>query len=142
MNIRERILARPDLTPLRDARDIDGLAAALSVGLTRPKETVIGDGTILEAFMAELGDDGLEAGNVFLDWFRNEPLFRHAVRMLDRGELRLDKPGTRSILSNLVELGKMPQAVFDYLVDLSTEPGMVTRDEVNEAMFNPDGTEK
>ena len=139
MNIRDRILARTDLAPLRAARDLDALAAALNADAPMvPQQRFISARAVLTqcadgaAILTALEDAAPQ--NIAVAW---------AVRFLaqDAG-LDIGDPGALVLLEQLLQAGVLQQPHVDQLKALAMKPLLVTRDQVNEAMFNPDGSEK
>lgn len=134
IELRNKAQADPACAKFIATRDCKTLAELLSVGRTKPKETIIGDGTILEAFIAVQGAPGLEGGNVFLDWFRSEPLYRHVVRLMDRGELRLDNTSTQFMLRAMVP-NHLPADVAANLLARACQPDLLSPADVADALF-------
>lgn len=137
ISLRDQAQADPACAEFIATRDCQKLAEILSVGRTKAKETIIGDGTILEAFIAVQGEVGLEAGNLFLDWFRTEPAYRHVVRLMDRGELRLDKESTQFMLMKMVPI-RLPAEVSTNLLDRAKQPHPYTPAEISAALYQDD----
>jgi hypothetical protein len=112
MTIRDRILARPDLAGLRAVRDIYGLADGLN------QECVP---TMVPAYVTAVQIlDLAPYSNVMYDLLtaaaNGESIAFQAAALLSPEGLNVPVPGY--------------------------EPPFVTAEEVNEAMFNPDGSEK
>jgi hypothetical protein len=137
--IRERILARADLAPLRAARDLDGLAAALNAeGLTEIRETWVdflgvlnrcpsGD-SIMRKLEAAASADAIVAGT----W-----------RSLVYGKgLDFGAQSTRQRISAMASPLGFTDGEVAELMNLAVQPVYVTRSQVFEAMFNDDGSEK
>ena len=138
MDIRTRILARRDLDELRASRNLDALASALNAEeLMAPQQRFI----TARAVMATCADglnilDALEAasGNRAVAW---------ALKFLSQ-EARLDigDPYTQGMIDQLVVDSVLTQAQGDALKAMALQAVIVTRDQVNGAMFNDDGTDK
>lgn len=142
MDVRTRILARPELADLRAARDLDGLAAALNAeGLKAPHQRFI----TARAVMAGCpGGLGILAA---LDQARAHPAVGPAVTwaltfLSQEAGLDIGDPFTQGMVDNLVALELLTDGQGAALKAMAQQPVMVTRAQVNEAMFNPDGTEK
>lgn len=139
MSIRDRILARRDLNGLRAARDLDGLAAALNADAPLvPQQRFISARAVLTqcpdgaAILVAL--ETAAPQNVAVAW---------AVRFLgqDAG-LDIGDPGALALLAQLQQAGILTAPQVDQLKALAMRPLTVTRDQVEAAMFNPDGSEK
>lgn len=138
MSIRERILARADLAPLRAARDLDGLAAALNAeGLTALAPRYITARTIL----AECGTAG-PAILAALDAAVANPAVKYAVKFLGQDSgLNIGDPMTQEMIDALSPTVLTEQQA-ETLKALALQPILVDRAQVFEAMFNDDGSEK
>lgn len=137
--IRDRILARTDLNDLRAARDLDGLSAALNAQPElAPKSRFITE----RGIMAECKD-----GNAILDALEDaapsNSAIRRAVGFLkqDAG-LDIGAPYTLGMIQQLVAESVIPQDWADQLKALAMAPVLVSRLDVEAAMYNPDGSEK
>jgi hypothetical protein len=118
------------------ARDIDELARILSIGRMRASAREIGNGTILEVL-------GIEAGNTLLDHIADAAELRHVRPLLDQGRLIIGSPLVQGALQAYVQLpGVITQADADKLCALGCEPDPLTPQDVAQAFYNPDGTEK
>jgi len=139
MDIRERILARQDLAQLRAARDLDKLAAALNgEGLRAPGERYITMRTILGECA-----HGREIVIALRTAAPADPIVDESVNFLrDDSGFDVGHPNTAADIARLVDAGVLQAAWRDELLALSLLPVVVTREQVNAAMFNPDGTEK
>jgi hypothetical protein len=139
MSIRDRILARLDLAELRAVRDLDGLAAALNAEslLTRQPRFVTWRAVITQCLSGEAIRDKLEGAAPASSAIRSAVEFLSQDAGLDVGDL-----GTWANIDKMVAGGVLTAADGQELKDLSMKPLIVTRDQVNEAMFNPDGSEK
>ena len=139
MSLRDEILSRPDCADALAARDCGALAEILSAGRTKVIDYSIGYGTVLEVL-------GAEAGSAFLDGLTalaatSSPV-KWALKLLDRGELNIGSPATQAQLDALAAGGVFPQVVADALKALALAPDVVTMQQVADAMFNPDGSQK
>ena len=133
--LRAQALADPACADAIARRDLDELAARLSVGRTCGNDREIGYGTILEEL-------GLEAGNQLIDFIKGNPALRHVVPLLEQGRLRIGSAVVQSALQSFVAAGAVSQANADRLCALGKAPSPLTREEVRDAIFNPDGSEK
>jgi len=121
--------------PLAD-KDLVELARILSTGRTRPTAREIGNGTVLEVL-------GIEAGNKLLDHIQADPAMRYVRPLLEQGRLKIGSPVAQAALQSYVQPGDvLTQSDADKLCALGGEPDPLTPQDVEEALFNPDGTEK
>jgi hypothetical protein len=140
MSIRDRILERPDLAALRAARDLDKLAAALNAeGLMAPRQRFITARVILSIHATE--------GRAILTRLRTAAQqdigVEFAVRFLEQeAGLDISDPAVWRDIDTLVAQGVLTEAQGALLKALALQPVMVTRDQVREAMYNDDGSEK
>lgn len=140
MLIRDRINARPDLAELRAARDIDKLAAALNAeGLLAPQQRFITARVILSVHAVE--------GRAILTRLRAAAAqdigVEFAVLFLGQGDgLDIGDAATWRDIDGLVANQVLTSAQGALLKSLALQPVVVTREQVNAAMFNDDGTEK
>lgn len=116
-------------------RDLDALAQILSVDRTRPTSCEIGNGIVLEVL-------GIDAGNKLLDHIATAPELRYVKPLLEQGRLTVGSPGVQAALRSFVPLGILTAPDADKLCALGVEPCPLTPQEVAEALYNPDGTEK
>lgn len=139
MSIRDRILARRDLDDLRAARDLDGLAAALNTeGATALSRRYITTRTIL---------DECEDGPAIVATIRTaaaaDSTVDEAVHFLrDDSGFDVGHPRTQAMIRELQSAGVFTPQQADQLCDMGVLPVVVDRLQVNDAMFNPDGSEK
>ena len=142
MDIRARILARPDLADLRAARDLDKLAAALNAeGLMAPQQRFI----TARAVMAECpGGVGIL---VALEGAKAHPAVGQAVTWAltflgQSAGLDIGDTYTQGMVDTLATLGVLTKLQAEALKSMALQPVTVHRLEVEAAMYNPDGTEK
>ena len=138
MDIRARILARSDLDTLRADRDLDKLAAALNAeGLMAPRQRFITARAVMAACPGGIDIlDALEnaSANRAVSW---------ALKFLGQeAGLDIGDPFTQGMVDQLVQGHVLTDEQGNALKAMSLQPVVVTRDQVNAAMFNPDGTEK
>jgi hypothetical protein len=121
--------------PLAD-KSIVELARILSIGRTRPSALEIGNGMILQAL-------GVEAGNKLLDHISSADELRHVRPLLEQGRLTIGAAVVQAALQSFVGLSDvLSQADADLLCALGLEPDPLTPQDVAEALYNPDGTQK
>jgi len=89
---------------------------------------------------------GADAGAAFLDGLTalaatSSPV-KWALKLLDRGELNIGASATQSQLDALATAGAIPQAVVTALKGLAIVPDAVSPQQVADAMFNPDWSDK
>jgi hypothetical protein len=135
---RERILARPDLAEARAARDLDALAA----GLNEQPETVLQPRYVTaRTILAECADGptilaALDAAAI------SNTAVKYAVQFLGQESgLDVGNAVTQGMLDTLVP-SVLTKAQADQVKGMAMLPQLVTRADVEAAMFNPDGTEK
>jgi hypothetical protein len=138
MDIRARILARDDLNEHRAARNIDALAAALNAeGLLAPQQRFITARAVMAACLG---------GIQILDALENASSDRAvawALKFLGQeAGLDIGDPFTQGKVDQLVGLTVLTAEQGAALKALALQPVVVSRDQVNAAMFNDDGTEK
>lgn len=117
-------------------RNLVELARILSVGRTRASAREIGNGMILEAL-------GVEAGNKLLDHIASADELRHVRPLLEQGRLTIGAPVVLAALQSFVDIPDvLSQADADKLCALGFDPDPLTPQDVAEALYNPDGTQK
>jgi len=126
------------LAALRAARDIDQLAAALNAeGAVAPQRRFVTARAVMAVCTGGLEIlDALEAAssNRAVAW---------ALRFLGQeAGLDIGDSFTQRMVSQLVADAVLTQEQGDALKALALQPVIVTRDQVNAAMFNDDGTER
>lgn len=142
MDIRTRILARVGLVDLRAARDLDGLAAALNAeGLMAPRQRFI----TARAVMAGC-QDGLMI-LAALEQARTHSVAGNAVSwaltfLSQEAGLDIGDAFTQGMVDTVVALEILTEEQGAALKALALQPVIVTRLEVEAALFNLDGTEK
>jgi hypothetical protein len=139
MDIRSRILARRDLDSLRALRELDGLAKALNDSPEMEIQQTFISARALLTRCANGADilHALETAapfNTAVAW---------AVKFLaqDAG-LDIGDVGALALLDQLQQAGVLQAAWVDQIKHLALKPKYVTRDQVKDAMFNDDGSEK
>lgn len=141
MGIRDRIINSPELQAARAARDLDALAAGLNAqGALEVRSRYVTTRTIMD----ECGtlDDGRAIIAALKAAASADPLAGEALLFLqDDSGFDIGKPKTRDYLDAMVPDALSAERV-QMLKDMALQPVVVTRDQVNDAMFNPDGSEK
>lgn len=133
-SLRDQVHADVRCTAALAARDCTELARLMSVGRTRANTREIGNGTILEVL-------GLDTGNVVLDLINADPIYRHVKPLIDQGRLLIGSPLAQLTVQSLAPaILTQPQA--DALCALGLEAFPYTAQELAEALFNADGSEK
>jgi hypothetical protein len=132
MTLLDEITAKcdPDLIA---SRDFDAIAAAVSVGRTKPSTREIGNGTILEVL-------GLATGNALLDVVNTVPDFRYVKPLVEQGRLTVGSTLVQATVQSLVPMGVLTQPQADALCALGFDPDPVTALQVNQALVSDDGT--
>lgn len=138
MMIRERILARRDLDTLRAARDITGLAAALNA------EGALAVGQRFVTARAVMA--GCADGVAILSALKaadSNPAVGWALQFLGQeAGLDIGDPFAQGMVDQLVTAGVLTGGQGASLKALSLRPLLVTQEQVAEAMYNRNGTEK
>lgn len=131
----------PSSGPEVTQEHIDAVAAALSVGRYRLRDTQIGPGTIMAACGAVEGAALLDALEALAQ--TPHPLARAVhwtLRIIDRGEFNLGIQASRDQVSALAAGGVMSAGTRDALLALGQEPDPVTARDVGLAITNDDGS--
>lgn len=110
--IRERILARPDLHQARVDRNVDLLAAGLN-----------------EECIPALVESRTNLSNILF-------MMEHAQVLFDFVQAVAEGQDKSQMATGLLSEDGIEVMVWGF------QPAQVTRTEVNDAMFNPDGSEK
>jgi hypothetical protein len=116
-------------------KDCHALAALLSLGRTRPSQTEIGNGTILETI-------GIASGNRLLDVINADPNMRYVRPLLEQGRLKVGSPVAQLAIRGFASAGVITSDEADKLCALGLEPDPLSVGDVGDAFFNPDGSEK
>lgn len=134
--LRAQARAMPACAQALAGRDLDALARILSLSRIRPSAREIGNGTILEML-------GVEAGNRLLDHIAGADELRHVRPLLEQGRLMIGAQLVQAALQSYVRLdGVLTQADADALCALGAELDPLTPQDVADALYNPDGTQK
>lgn len=135
-DLRAAARANPACTQPLAGRDLVELARILSDGRTRPSAREIGNGTVLEVL-------GIDAGNKLLDHIQSTPDLRYVKPLLEQGRLMIGSSVVQAELQAFVGLDDvLTQADADKLCALGKDLDPLTPQDVADALFNPDGTEK
>lgn len=133
MTLLDQIKALPNAAELIAARDLAGLAAAVSVGRTKFRKTALGPGSIIAA----IGD--LDAANAYLDAINSAAPYRHIKTVINRGDFDMGEPMAQAGVQAMVRLGLLTQAQADSLCALGLEPYPVTERDVMLALYDDAG---
>lgn len=139
MTLRDRILARADLSAMRAARDITGLAAALNEA---PDSDAQSRFVTARTVLAECADgaailDALSAVSGRIGAVKWALTFLSQDSGLDIGNAV-----TRGMIDQLVTAAALTTAQGAALKSLGEVPEIVTQEQVAEEMYSPDGSEK
>ena len=113
--------------------DTFALAAALSVGRTKPSKYPIGNGDVIETI-------GLDAANVLLDAVNATSSYRYVVHLLTDGKLDSSSALFVQAIGLLVAGGVLSQENGDKLIALGKTADVVDEYDVRCAIFNDDGS--
>jgi len=133
--LRAQVRSNPACAEAFVARDLDVLAALLSAGRARPSSLDVGNGTIIATI-------GIEAGNALLDHISSDPNMRYVRPLLEQGRLKVGSPVAQDAIREFADAGVITQEAANKLCALGVEPDPLTPQDVAEALFNSDGTEK
>ena len=138
MSIRDRILARRELDALRMARDLDGLAAALNA---MPDLELRHRYITARTILAEC-DDGPAILAALDSAASMNTAVKYAVQFLGQDSgLNVGDQVTQAMLDSLVP-AVLNAEQAEQVKAMAMLPQIVTRFDVEAAMYNPDGTEK
>lgn len=137
--IRDRIINSPELQASRTARDLDAMAAGLNAqGVTAIQSRFVNMRTVV----AELTD----ADNIIKSLTTAAPSSPALTEMLNflRSDTGMDigHPNAQTRVDALVTATALTASQGVALKNLALLPVIVSRADVNAAMYNPDGTEK
>ena len=138
MDIKARVLARPDLNALRAARNIPALAAALNAeGLIAPRQRFV----TARAIMA-LCPDGVAILTALEAAIANKAV-KWAVTFLGQESgLDVGDPYTQWMIDQLVAASVLTSEQGIQLKALALVLVVVTQEQVALSLYNPDGSEK
>lgn len=126
--LRAEILARVPES-IRNTRDTQAIADALSAARTRPTLREIGNGLVLETL-------GLDAGNVVLDLVHSTESLRHVRPLLDQGRLVASSALVGEWLDGLVAAGVITRGQADAVVALGYVADPVSEFDVRRACWS------
>ena len=126
MTLLEEIQAKCSQAMLA-SRDFEAIAAAVSIGRTKPNAKEIGNGTILEVL-------GLTSGNALLDVVNTVPDFRYVKPLVEQGRLTVGSELVQATVQSLVPIGVLTQAQADALCALGFDPDPVTAQQVSDEL--------
>lgn len=138
MTLRDEILARSDLSAQVAARNIDAIAAAMSVGRKSVQPRMV----TARAIIAECPN-----GAAILDALEEAALTDTNVKWamkflaLEAG-IDIGNEATRGLIDYIAFTGKITQEQCTALKNLGLQPVTVTPLQVAEALYNPDGSMK
>lgn len=121
------------------AGDTVAIAAAVSVGRVKPKQTAIGAGTIMAILGGGAGGGGellakMRANNLPAALADYADDIREALYIIDRGDLDVSSPATQGMVGAMVAVGMMTQAQADGLLALGVDTDPVTSADVIRAL--------
>jgi hypothetical protein len=134
MGLREDILADPACATALAARDCIEMARIRSIGRTRANAREIGNGTILETL-------GIAAGNALLDEINTNASYRYVKPLVEQGRLLIGAALVQATVQSMVP-AVLTQAQADTLCALGKEPDPLTLQEVGDALYYPDGSDR
>jgi hypothetical protein len=136
VSLRDAVHANPACASALAAKDCDAIAAIMNETAvrTRPTATTLGNGTVLEVL-------GIPDGNTFLDFLNTTQDFRYVKPLLEQGRLEIGKTIVQQVIQSLVP-AVLTQTNADKLCAVGIEPDPYTAEELHDALFNADGTEK
>ena len=132
--LRQEARSNPACADALAARDCDALAVLMSPGRTRANGLQIGCGVILATI-------GIDAGNRLIDFIQSQPELRHVVRLINNGWLDIGEPLPQHMLRSF-PAEAISSADAEALCALGQQPDPFTAQQVAEAVFYPDGSEK
>lgn len=137
MSLRDEIHAKAECTAHIASKNIDAIVAIMSAGRTKPNAREIGNGTILEVL-------GIATGNALLDVLLSsdvESPYRHVKPLIEQGRLLIGSTLVQATLGAFVP-DILSQAQADSLRSLGRDPNPYAAQEVSDALYNADGSEK
>lgn len=131
MTLLEEIKAK--CTPeLLASQDHQAIADTVNVGRTRPSDTEIGNGTILEVL-------GLELGTAVLDVVYATASYKYVVPLLEQGRLKIGSSVAQAAVQAFVP-GLLSQEQADALKSLGSVPNPISEFDVRRTLYAEDGT--
>lgn len=114
-----------------ESRDDGAIATILSQGRTRPRERLIGIGTVLETL-------GMERGTALLSFIEGQPTLKYVWKLIEASNLNIGSPLVGQSLDQFAQIGVITQEDASNLKALGVEPDPVTAQQVAKAL---EGTE-
>ena len=108
-------------------RDDAEIVRLLSEGRTRPKERLIGIGTVLETL-------GMTDGTAFLGFIESQTSLKYVWKLIEQSNLNIASPLVAQAMTGFVRAGVITQANADKLIALGVEPDPVTFAQVAKAL--------
>jgi hypothetical protein len=139
ISIRDRIIGSPELQDARAARDLDALAAGLNAqGVSAVQSRFV----TMRTVTAECSD----ADGIITALTGAAAISPSVAEMLgflrDDTGMDVGHPNTQAKINAMAGAGALTQAQANQIKALALLPVVVTRADVEAAMYNPDGTEK
>lgn len=135
MSLRDEVHANPACAAALVAKNFQLITHIMSVGRVKPNFREVGTGTILDVL-------GLTVGTAVIDAVYTVPAYKYVRPLIEQGRLHVGSPLVKAALQQLVGGEVLSQAGADALVALGYEPNPYTYAEMEDALFNKDGTEK
>lgn len=135
MSLKDDILNNPACASALANRDCVEIARIVSEGRTQPNNVTVGNGGILRVL-------GIAAGNSLLDVLYTNPDFRYVKPLVEQGRLEVGTPLVQGTIQGMVSVGILTQIQADTLCALGKSPYPYTPQEISEALYNPDGSNK
>lgn len=131
MTLLEEIKAKcsPELLA---SRDHQAIADAVNVGRTKPTDTEIGNGTILEVL-------GLSLGTQVLDVINSTAAYKYVKPLLEQGRLKMGSALAQGAVQAFVP-GLLTQEQADAIKALGKAPDPITEFDVRCTLYAEDGT--
>ena len=113
------------------SRDHQAIADAVNVGRTKPTDTEIGNGTILEVL-------GLTLGTHVLDVINLTPAYKYVKPLLEQGRLKIGSALAQGAVQAFVP-GLLTQAQADAIKALGIADDHVTEYDIRKACWSDNG---
>ncbi len=141
MDLRNEILARADCASFVEARDIDAIAALVSVDRKAVQTRFANARTVL-AECGLLGPEILDALQVAAAAPGKSAVKWALAFISQEAGLDVGHPATRYMVQQLIDDKSLSPEQGAALLNLANLPAPVSRNDVADALFNPDGTAK
>ena len=116
------------------SRDLQKIADIMSVGRTQNNGTVVGTGTILEVL-------GIAVGNALLDAIYANNTLKYVRPLIEQGRLSVGSPLVQATLNAYVP-SILTQDQANLMFNVGRSPEIVSTQDVEEVLYNPDGSLK